>query len=603
MSYQPIESYGVIGNMRSAALVGKNGSIDWCCLPNFDSPSVFAALLDDRKGGSFRISATEPDATCRQMYLPDTNVLVTRFHAGGGTGDLTDFMPLPDPKRPRAPVHRIVRIVRSVRAEMRFRLECRPAFDYARQPHRAVRTERGVVFESSAGRLLLSSPYDLQIDGPAAVADFKLSPRETAVFVLTWIENDSDQEELDPRNIEEEVLLDTIRFWKNWIAKCRYHGRWREIVYRSALALKLMTFEPTGAIVAAPTCSLPEEIGGGRNWDYRYTWIRDAAFTVYAFLRLGYYSEASSFMAWLQKTSTTPGPCGPLQVMYRIDGSPNLSEYELHHLEGYRGSSPVRVGNAARDQLQLDIYGELLDAIYLYNKYAGPISYDFWNYLLQILIWLCDNWERPDFGIWERRMQPQQLVSSKVQCWVALDRGLRIADKRRLPVPHERLRRECDRIYEAVMHDGWNSETKTFVQSFGSQAVDASSLLMPLMLFVSPTDPRMLHTLDQISQRLVSDTLVYRYHLGDGSSDGLAGTEGTFSMCSFWLSEVMCRAGRVEEGRLIFEKMLTYGNHLGLYAEEIGAGGEALGNFPQAFTHLALISAAWRIDRELGGRP
>ncbi|MBV8828093.1 MAG: glycoside hydrolase family 15 protein [Acidobacteriaceae bacterium] len=391
-------------------------------------------------------------------------------------------------------------------------------------------------------------------------------------------------------------LFRTIGKWRGWASRCTYVGRWREIVMRSALTLKLLTYEPTGAIIAAPTCSLPEAIGGVRNWDYRYVWIRDAAFSVYALLRLGYFDEATQFMDWLQARTAEKQELAPLQVMYRVDGSSDVREETLEHLSGYRDARPVRIGNSASQQLQLDIYGELIDSIYLYNKYAEPISYDFWNYVRTLAYWLCDNWRKPDQSIWEFRKDPQQFTYSKMQCWVALDRCLRIALKRNLPIDLNRLRRESQEIYELIMREGWDGQS--FVQTLGGDSVDASSLLFSLMLFVSARDWRMQSTTNRILKDLTSDSLVYRYRT-DRRADGLPGREGTFSMCTFWLAEVLSRAGRLEEARFMFEKMHTYGNHLGLYAEEIGPSGEASGNFPQAFTHLGLISAALSLDRQL----
>ena len=594
MSYKPIESYGVIGDLHSVALVANDGSIDWCCLPQFDSPSVFASILDDKKGGFFRI-AIEHESSHRQLYLPETNILITRFLSKEGVGEVIDFMPIVPRGHPKN--GEIIRIVQSVRGTLPCRLDCQPAYDYARATHEVTLCRQGAVFRYPGAEFVLLSPVALRKDGSGVSARFTLAPGQPVVFRFR---HGTASKLLDAPSHGEDELYRTTKFWRKWLNKGKYEGRWREMVERSALALKLLTFEPTGAIVAAPTSSLPEEIGGVRNWDYRYTWIRDAAFTIYAFLRLGYSEEAAHFMQWLEeRVKEKDSPTGPLQIMYRLDGSPDLEEFELPHLEGYRQSGPVRIGNAAAEQLQLDIYGELIDSIYLYDKYVTPVSYDLWGRIRGMLRWVARNWESPDEGIWEVRSERQQFVYSKMQCWVALDRGLRLAMKRGLPNNREWLRSTRDRIYESIMKNGWSHERQSFVQYYGSEALDASNLLMPLVRFVSPTDSRMLATLDRTTEELVSDSLVYRYEIGKGTGDGLSGTEGTFSVCTFWLVESLARAGRTDEARLIFEKMLTYANPLGLYAEQIGSSGQALGNFPQAFTHLGLISAAFCLDRLL----
>jgi len=601
MKYPRIASHGLIGDLHSAALVSTAGAIDWLCLPYFDSPSVFASILDSAKGGFFQIAPLH-EGQHKQLYLPDTNVLLTRFLSSEGVGEVCDFMPIHRDAHGvyRRGVHQIVRVVRAVRGRVRFRLTCRPAIDFGRRPHAVILDARGAVFDSDGLDLGLISPIPLTRDGDGVVAEFVLDARESLTFVLRQVEDWTSQPNLLEALDGTEAYDRTITFWRNWIAQSQYQGRWREMVQRSALVLKLLTFDPSGAIVAAPTCSLPEELGGVRNWDYRYTWIRDAAFTLYAFLRLGYTSEASRFMSWLTARITEDdGPCGPIQIMYGIDGRKDLPETVVGHLDGYAGSRPVRVGNAATGQLQLDIYGELIDSIYLYDKYGEPIGYDVWKQLVRMGEWVIANWTSPDEGIWEVRGGRRQFVYSKLQCWVALDRLLRLAEKRSLPLDRARFGTTRDAIYEAIMTRGYDSKRATFVQAFESDALDASNLMMPLMRFLSPTDPRMLGTIDRTLTELTSDSLVHRYEIGKGAGDGLTGKEGTFSICTFWLVEALARAGRIDESRFIFEKMLTYANHLGLFSEEIGPTGEALGNFPQAFTHLGLISAAFALDRSL----
>ncbi len=608
MAYQPIENYGVIGDMHTVALVGMNGSIDWFCYPHFNSPAVFAAILDDRKGGHFRIAPLNEGVKSKQLYWPDSNVLVTRFLSPEGVAEIIDFLPVGSAAQ-RFGRHQLVRRVNVVHGEMRFRAECFPAFNYARDEHVIQINSEGACFHAPCLSLGLATRVPLRQEGLGAVAEFTLREGQTETFVLKQIEPEHSCGWLPSEEESHEQFKLTVEYWRHWLSKCNYQGRWREMVQRSALALKLLTFEPTGAIVAAPTCSLPEHIGGARNWDYRYTWIRDAAFTLYAFLRIGFTDEARNFMHWLEATMRDTNPEAPLQIMYGVYGDRRLTEETLDHLSGYRGSRPVRIGNEAYSQLQLDIYGELMDAVYIYNKYVMPVSYDMWTRLRGLVNWVCDNWQRKDEGIWEVRGGQQHFVYSKLMCWVAVDRGLRLADKRSFPADRERWLKVRDQIYEEIFLRGWSQQRQAFTQHYGSDSLDAANLLMPLVLFLSPTDPRMIKTLKAIYRSpdkggLVSNSLVYRYNLKE-YADGIDGAEGTFNICTFWLVEAMTRAGRedriwLDEARLVFEKALGFANHLGLYAEQTGYSGEALGNFPQAFTHLALISAAYNLDRALG---
>ncbi len=602
MAYKPIGDYGVIGDLHTVALVGKDGSIDWCCFPHFDSPSLFGALLDDRQGGRFRIAPQE-DGKRQQLYLPETNVLLTRFLHHDGVAELTDFMPVEgDEPSTRPKRHQIIRMVKVIRGKIRFRLECRPAFNFGRDEHTVTVRPTGAIFRSASMTVGLVSPVPLSAHQGGVEADFTLSEGQQVTCFLEQLEMAAPEDLLDVPQSGETAYRETITFWRKWLAQCRYTGRWREMVQRSALTLKLLTYAPTGAIVAAPTTSLPEALGGVRNWDYRYTWIRDAAFTLYALLRLGFSKEAGRFMQWLEARCHDLNRDCSLQVLYGIDGRRITREDILSHWEGYQRSSPVRIGNGAASQRQLDMYGALMDAAYLYNKYGSPISYDSWMGLSRLLDYVCANWDQPDEGIWEVRGGQRQFVYSKVMCWVALDRGIRLADKRGFPADRAKWIDVRDRIYHDVMQRGWDPKRRSFVQEYGGQALDASALIMPLVFFVSPTDPRMRSTIEQLQSRLVSDALMFRYLQDEAAPDGLPGQEGTFTLCSFWLVEALTRAGRLEEARLIFEKILSYANHLGLYAEELSLTGEHLGNFPQAFAHIGLISAAYNLDRALGSQ-
>ncbi|HMO17296.1 MAG TPA: glycoside hydrolase family 15 protein [Oligoflexia bacterium] len=604
--YQPIENYGLIGDMHSLALVGRDGSIDWMCAPYFDSSSIFAKILDSEIGGSFFVKPLFGEVARKQLYLPETNVLTTRFFCEHGVGEITDFMPIYE--KPLLKTRIIIRQVRAVRGSVKFIMGCRPAFDFARKDHETKLSPEGIQFTSDAHQVFLSSPLPLTENNNGAEIEFELSRGQQCTFVLKVIEGEL---RCDPWMFEEEAdqcFNKTVRFWRNWISKSTYRGRWREMVDRSAFALKLLTFQPTGAIIAAGTTSLPEEISGVRNWDYRYTWVRDAAFTVYAFIRIGFVEEANHFMKWMEERCKELGTNDTLQIMYGIDGRHELTEECLDHLDGYMGSRPVRIGNAAYSQKQLDIYGELLDAIYLCNKYGTPISYEFWTYIVRLVDWVCENWNTKDEGVWEVRGEPQHFVYSKLMCWVAIDRALRLADKRSFPGNKEYWEKVRDEIFNEIMAKGWSTDKQAFVQYFGSSNLDAANLMMPLTFFVSPTDPRMLRTLDAILKDpseggLVANSLVYRYNV-DETCDGLPGHEGTFNICTFWLVEALTRAAQensryLDEARMIFEKMLGFANHLGLYAEQIGDHGEALGNYPQAFTHIALISAAFNLNTSL----
>jgi GH15 family glucan-1,4-alpha-glucosidase len=612
MPYQPIENYGIIGNMRTVALIAMNGSIDWYCSPHFDSPSIFGALLDDKKGGRFEICPQAQDVRHKQSYWPSTNVLVTRFLLKEGILEIEDFMPVGLPSD--SPQYRhLYRRVRCVRGSVRVFIKCVPAFDYGRQKHATHIEEGGARFSAANFTLILSTKVPLKPEGSDGVsAQFTLEEGHSQVFVLREDSEDANRLPHPPTEKQAQFLLQrTVRFWHNWLSSCTYFGRWRDQVHRSALALKLLTFEPTGAIVAAPTTSLPEVIGGTRNWDYRYTWFRDAAFTVYALVRIGFKEEATAFINWLHEYAAKHMAKRREAVVFTIHGTEQLPEFSLDHWEGYRGSSPVRVGNQAVTQYQGDVFGEIMDAVYLANKYVSPTPYDAWLKIRERLDWVCDNWERPDSGIWEMRNRQENFVYSKVMNWVALDRGIRLSEKRSLPGNHAKWIGERDRIYEQVMEKGWNEKRQAFTQFYGSDDLDASVLMMPLVLFLAPNDPRMLSTLDAILKipregGLVSDSLVYRYP-PTPRVDGLPGEEGSFNMCSFWLIEALTRASmaqaeKLDHARLLLERMLGYSNHLGLYSEQTGPQGEALGNFPQAFTHLALISAAFNLDRMLGSQ-
>jgi GH15 family glucan-1,4-alpha-glucosidase len=601
-----ISEHGLIGDLRTCALVSTRGTIDWFCAPRFDSPSVFGAILDKDRGGSWSLAPDCEGVRTQQFYFPDTAVLITRFLTGDGVAEIHDFMPvlgIGDPQHRQ----RIVRRVSGVRGKitMRMRFDARP--DYARQSCVAEHAGDGVLVTGDGVRMGLIATTDLRVEeGPEntyVCADVELTKGDTALFVLEILDGSDEGGELPSSNSVDvtDALLDaTTAYWRQWLSQSRYRGRWRETVHRSAITLKLLTHEQTGAVIAAPTTSIPELIGGGRNWDYRYVWVRDAGFSLYALLRLGFTDEARAFIGWLSERlgdeRDDSASKGPLRVLYDIDGNEPAEEAVLDHLSGYRDSRPVRIGNAAVEQLQLDIYGDIVDSIYLFNKYGPGISSDAWNDVIEVVGWVMENWDRKDAGMWEVRGEDKAYTTSRLMCWVALERAIRVARQRGLPGDIGAWSKARDEIYERIMTHCWNSELQAFTQTEGGTALDAGVLLMPMVKFLSSADPKFLSTLKAIEEDLVTDSLVFRY---TPESDGLDCEEGTFSLCSFWYVEALTRAGRLNDAQLALEKMFTYANHLGLYAEQVSATGDQVGNFPQAFTHFALISAATNLDRAL----
>jgi len=588
--YKPISDYAIIGDLRTAALVGLDGSIDWCCLPRFDSASVFAAILDHDRGGRFRISPTA-SYTSTQRYLPATNILVTTFHTDrGGVVEVTDFMPAGERAYERAANHEIHRRVTCTRGEVEIEILFEPRFGYGASPVYLVPRRNGILAtDREREAMALAAPDSIwwEFDGSCSTARAVLRVRAGDTF---WIVLRYDDDEVYPvAHYESQARLDeTAAFWDRWVSRIRYRGPYRAEVERSALVLKLLFYDPTGAVVAAPTTSLPEEIGGVRNWDYRYTWLRDASFTLYALHVLGQHDEANRFMDYLKRV--TRKSADHLQIMYGIGGERILTELELPHLEGYRGSRPVRIGNAAYDQLQLDVYGEVLETAFLWHQ-NHPMTEGLWSLLASLVDWVADNWRRKDSGIWEVRAGLQHYVFSKVMCWVALDRAIKMAEQLELPANLDRWRRERDAIHEEVMRKGWSETKQAFVQHYDTDALDAANLQIGIVGFLPYDHPRVKSTIEATLRELTSEDqeLVYRYV----NPDGLPGGEGVFSICTFWLADALILSGDVERGERIFKRMLRHANHVGLYSEEIDPRtGEFLGNFPQAFTHIALINTA-----------
>lgn len=593
MTYRPIEDYGAVGDMRTAALVSSGGSVDWLCLPRFDSPSVFAALLDDARGGRFRLAPVGAFDS-RQSYLQDTNVLVTTFSSPEAEVAITDFMTVD------APAPELVRIVRCLRGAARMELEFSPALNYARG-RTSLRPlgPRAVLASDGHQGLALSSSVALTVPDGTAGAHFLLREGETAAFLLQWGET-------APPPLEMEAVDDKLRraidFWRDVSREWTYRGHWPDLVKRSLLALHLLLYAPSGAMCAALTTSLPEHLGGARNWDYRYCWLRDSAFAIDLFHRLGHREHTLPFLRWLALAQEEGASLRPLYpITYHRDPA-ELHEEVLDHLEGYSGSRPVRIGNAAADQFQLDVYGELVLAIYSYHRQGGQVDDALWTLVHSLVEGALSRWQEPDSGIWEIRSQPRHFVVSKVMAWAALDRGIRLAEALHRPADLGRWRKARDAIRQEVLERGWDGRRGTFVQSYGGQALDAALLLLPLVGFLSPDDPRAVATVEAIRREL-GDVFLRRY-LPEEAPDGLDEEEGAFLLCSLWLAQALGLMGRAREALHIFQRVAALGRGLGLYAEMVDPHtGRFLGNYPQAYTHIALVDTALVLDRVLAGSP
>lgn len=587
--------------MHSCALVSTAGSVDWCCFPRFDSDALFGRLLDWERGGYFRI-APRGEFRARRRYLDGTNVLETTFAAAdGGELRVTDFMPVHhDEDAPIEPYkvgesHQIMRIAECVKGSVAVELDCHPRFEYGTIiPYANVDAE-GVGFAhggSAAISLYCSEPLE-QMEG-GFHSEYELRAGDKLYAVVTYESRFShDAHELTPGEVDRS-LREAAKYWRDWGAICKYEGKYKDHVLRSALTLKALTYAPSGGMVAAATTSLPEEVGGERNWDYRYTWIRDASFAIYGLNIIGYQREAKAFKSWIEWA--TVGRARDLNIMYGLGGERRLTETSIHQLEGYRGSAPVRIGNGAYSQFQLDAYGELMDSAHLYRKLIGPVDEEYWAYLLRVVAFVLDHWGDADEGVWEARAARQHNVFSKAWCWVALDRAIKMVNALGLPGDTERWGRVRSEIRAEILERGFDAERGVFVQAYGSDLLDAANLMLPLIGFIRADDPRMLATIRATQRELTSEQgFVYRYR---GFDDGLDGDEGTFNICSFWLCDNLIMLGELDAARELFENLLAHTNDLGLMSEEIDPhSGEMLGNFPQAFSHLSIINTAVQLGR------
>ncbi len=586
--YNKLEDYGIIGNLHTVALVSNSGSIDYMCLPWYDSPTVFGALLDGDKGGQFYIRPDMENLSYKQLYLTDSAILVTRFFAEDGIAELTDFMPVDED----GGVMTIVRKVTAIRGDITFKLLCQPRFGYAQKEHTAtIAAQDRILFDAGDEQLHLWTEIALTPQNGQVEASFTLKEGEVRCFVLqNHVEESSFSTAFHDYALQ--CYEQTYSYWRNWINQCKFTGRWMETVRRSSITLKLLTSFKEGSVIAAPTFGLPEIIGGKSNWDYRYAWIRDASFTMYIFLQLGFMHDAECFMRWIERHCIEKD----MHLLYTWDGKRIPEEEELPRFAGYKNSKPVLIGNGAKDQTQLDIYGELIDTIYLYNKHGGQITYSFWKSLARQVEFVIAHWQDKDHGIWEVRGEKKEYLHSRLMCWVALDRAIKIADQRSFPFPRERWFEVRDEIYMDIYENFWNEEKQSYVQAKGTDRLDASVLLMPMVRYITPTDQRWVKTLEAIERELKIDVLIYRY-LGDAENAPQNGQEGTFTICSFWYAECLAKMGQAEKANEVFAKLLGYGNPLRLYSEQLSKSGEQLGNFPQAFTHLGLISAALAVNK------
>lgn len=598
-----IGDYALIGDCHSAALVGRDARIEWACFPRFDSPAVFAAALDEQRGGAWAITAAGTRAA-RRTYIDGTNVLVTTFETATGVLEITDCMPIAgavpgEPRRIRAHAA-IMRRVQCTAGSVEVTVELAPRFEYGGfLPQFRLTSACTADIVGGADALYVHSTHPLAATGDAVTARWRLAAGEQVWIDAVWRPSyEPKRQSVNPDEHAREGarrLEATIAFWRSWLARCSYNGIHRDAVLRSALALKAMTYAPSGAVVAAPTTSLPERIGGSRNWDYRYTWIRDATLTLISLMMLGFLREAENFKYWLEHTGA--GRAEDLQIMYRITGGRTMVERELPHLAGHRGSGPVRVGNGAVKQFQLDAYGQLLEAAYLYTKGGGTLDDSNWAYLRGLVDIVCQRWQQPDQGIWEIRDEPRHFTHSKANCWLALHRGVQIADALGLSYDRARWIVERNRVYSYVLQQtapaGW------FQQAAGHPVPDASTLLVPSLGLLPTTHPVVLETIAVVRRSLEQDGLVFRYL----TPDGLAGGEGAFLLCSFWLVDCLTHAGELGQAEALLDRLIKYGNDVGLFAEEIDpATGESLGNMPQAFSHMALVTSCAHLTAAQEGR-